>query len=278
MKNLNTNWQKTAVIAFAIFTFLFFTNSLAMAQEQPRKFKPGEFIETGGGITEEIIQCRGVGSNEECETQAYRDGEPYGTKTWSYANSLRAAVKRVEEAKEREAAKERFNNRQQNQNNNGGRNPSTIKTPPQNEQPDETADTGEGECSFEPPAPKYSNTDRFSANLAKRNIYDGYARYANGTGSAPLRVGVTFLSFTVGKSYTNTVINIPGRGAKRINDAAPPNATIYRVKSKHIVCEEYSDGVQRKQVTNDFDCFKNRDGEWVCGSGGDTPPKIIQLN
>jgi hypothetical protein len=134
------------------------------------------------------------------------------------------------------------------------------------------------ECSFEPPAPKNSNSDPFSANLAKREIYDGYKLYANGTLSAPLKIGVQFLSFQVVSPYKNIVKNVPGVGAKRINDAAPPNATIYRVKSKHIVCEEYSNGVYRKQVTSDYDCFKNRDGEWVCGSGGDVPPKIIQLN
>ncbi len=133
------------------------------------------------------------------------------------------------------------------------------------------------DCSFEPPAPKFSNSDPFSANLAKREIYDGYKLYANGTLSAPLQVGVQFLSFQLGSSYKNIVKNIPGVGAKRINDAAPPNQTIYRVKSKHIVCEEYSNGVSRKQVTSDYDCFKNRDGEWVCGSGGDVLPVIIQL-
>lgn len=133
------------------------------------------------------------------------------------------------------------------------------------------------ECSFEPPAPKHSNSDAFSANLAKREIYDGYKLYANGTLSAPSRVSVQFLLFQVGSSYKNTVKNVPGVGAKRINDAAPPNQTIYRVKSKHIVCEEYSNGVYRKQVTGDYDCFKNRDGEWVCGSSGNAPPKIIQL-
>ncbi len=138
--------------------------------------------------------------------------------------------------------------------------------------------TQKAECSFEPPAPKHSNSDPFSANLAKREIYDGYKLFANGTLSAPLKVGVQFLSFQVVGPYKNIVKNIPGVGAKRINDAAPPNTTIYRVKSKHIVCEEYSDGVYRKQVTSDYDCFTNRDGEWVCGSGGDVPPKIIQLN
>jgi hypothetical protein len=92
-----------------------------------------------------------------------------------------------------------------------------------------------------------------------------------------LRLGVISISFQVDKSFENTVRNIPGVGAQRINDAAPANTTIYRVKSKHIVCEEYRDAIQRREVTSDYDCFRNREDEWVCGSGGTVPPRIIQL-
>lgn len=228
------------------------------------KFQPGEYIETGGGIIDEILECRGAGENRECKTQAFRDGAAIGVGIWQDVSGLRRAVNRVQSSK-------RNQNEVAPQNAADGNTAQTVQNTP-------AASPQKAECSFEPPAPKHSNSDPFSANLAKREIYDGYKLFANGTLSAPLKVGVQFLSFQVVGPYKNIVKNIPGVGAKRINDAAPPNTTIYRVKSKHIVCEEYSDGVYRKQVTSDYDCFKNRDGEWVCGSGGDVPPKIIQLN
>lgn len=99
---------------------------------------------------------------------------------------------------------------------------------------------------------------------------------ANGTGSPPLKVGVTFVNFQVSKPFTNIVRVDPGVGAYRINDAAPVNATIYPVKSEHIVCEQYRDRTYRRSVANKCACFKNRDGEWVCGADG--IPKITQLN
>jgi hypothetical protein len=130
--------------------------------------------------------------------------------------------------------------------------------------------TADDNCDFDPPGAKIFNADKFSAALARRVIYDRYRMFANGTLLAPLKVGVTFLSFQVGKPFTNIV-----RGAFRINDAAPAGATIYPVKSKHIVCEQYRDSTRRKQIESNFACFKNKDGEWVCGI--DSIPKIIQL-
>jgi hypothetical protein len=131
---------------------------------------------------------------------------------------------------------------------------------------DEDADSN---CEFEPPA-KVSNRDEFSSELAKRKIYDNYELGVTGGVTAPLKVGVTFLSFQVGKSFTNIA-----RGGYRINDAAPVNATIYRVTSKHIVCEQYRDTVLRRQVESKYACFRDRDGAWTCGIDGF--PKIKQL-
>jgi hypothetical protein len=265
MKNLNTTWQTTIFVLIAVFGFVLFANSSVAAQD--KKFKAGDRVLASPTFMDDEkywYKCTYVKFDNSTNSPyvVKCDDREYYVQS-KYIRLLNEAEMRVDSEK-------------RNQTNADNRN----QTAGQAEQIEQQAGTTSvaGECSFEAPAPKYSNTDRFSANLAKRNIYDGYERYANGTLSAPLRVGVMFLSFEVGKPYTNTVRNIPGRGAQRINDAAPPNATIYRVKSKHIVCDEYSDGVQRKQVTSDYDCFKNRDGEWVCGSGGDVPPKIIQLN
>jgi hypothetical protein len=228
------------------------------------KFQPGEYIETGGGITEEILECRGAGANRECKTQAFRDGAPVGGGNWQYVSDLQRGVNRVQSYKRNDDQTGRRDAAQDNVADAVDKNAQNIPAP------DPT-------CNFEPPAPKPANSDLFSANLAKRKIYDGYKINVNGTLSAPLRVGVLFVSFQVDQSYKNIVRNRPGVGAQRINDAAPPNATIYRVKSKHVVCEEYRDGLQRREVTSDYDCFKNRDGEWACGSSGDVPPRIIQL-
>ena len=131
------------------------------------------------------------------------------------------------------------------------------------------------DCSFSAPLADTSKTAKPSEQLFKRKIYDNYHVIVNGTGSAPLKLGVTFLSFQMSKPFTNIVRVDPGVGAYRINDAAPVNATIYPVKSEHIVCEEYRDRTLRKRVENKYACFKNRDGEWSCGADG--IPKITQL-
>lgn len=131
-------------------------------------------------------------------------------------------------------------------------------------------------CTYEPPGPAVTGRSGFSEALAKRRIYDQYGRSANGTLSAPLRIGVTFLDFTLGGTYRNTVANVPGRGAQRRHGGAPVGATIYTFRSKHVVCEQYRDGVKRRMVEGTHACFVDRDGEWTCPSENDT--RITQLD
>src|SRR5258706_3788396 len=133
-----------------------------------------------------------------------------------------------------------------------------------------------GECASNAPAVDRSGTAKASETLFKGVIYYNYNLAANGTGQGPLKVGVVFLSFQVGAPFSNTVSNVPGIGAQRKNDAAPVNAAIYPVRSKHIVCEQYRDRSLRRQIESNYACFKNRDGQWVCGVDGF--PKIVQLN
>lgn len=231
------------------------------------KFQPGEYIDMGEGSIYEILECRGAGENAQCRTQAYRDGGAANVRVWQYVSDLRAAVERVRFAKKREAG-------ERGETPNTGGNPNQ-KQPTQND--GATTEQGAAECSFEPPAPKHSNSAGFSVGLAKRELFDTYGWSANGTLSAPLRVGVVFLTFQALKPYKNIVRVNPARGAERLNDAAPPNTIIYPVKSKHIVCEEYRDGVKRRQIEGEYDCFKNKESEWVCGSSGKLP-KITQLD
>jgi len=128
------------------------------------------------------------------------------------------------------------------------------------------------DCDFAPPGPETAGTDRFSAAVAKREIYDNYKiGVRNGGTTSPLNIGVTFLTLEVGGSFRNIAT-----AGYRINDAAPVNATIYHVRSKHIVCEQYRDSTLRRQVESGYSCFKNRDNEWACGIDG--VPKITQLN
>ncbi|MDC7682684.1 hypothetical protein PQU92_05315 [Asticcacaulis sp. BYS171W] len=114
-----------------------------------------------------------------------------------------------------------------------------------------------------------------SKAVFQRKIYDNYAMNANGTLSAPQRVGIIFESFVVGAPIVNKVTNVPGKGAQRVTDAAPPNATLTPVLSVHLVCEQYRDGVQKRRVESRYFCFTSKDGEWACGGTG--IPKITLL-
>jgi hypothetical protein len=253
------------VIMFTLVGFLVLQQN-SLAQDQERPLRAGEKFEVGGGQSVEILRCRGEGRDRECEVQYYRANGPEGGPMWQAEGPLLAAQARVTAARRAEAA-----------------------TPaPAGDQPapaagdDDAAKTPDDkpaapeDCASNVPAGDSSKTAKASAELFKRKIYYIYNVLANGTGSAPLSVGVTFLNFDVGQPFTNIVRVDPVTGAHRINDAAPVNATIYPVRSKHIVCEQYRDGLQRRQVENKYNCFKNRDGEWVCGADG--IPKVIQLN
>jgi len=256
-----------AIAGLALTTVSFF-NANSLAQGQPRKFITGEMIETGGGMFAKILRCRGAGENEECEIQYYRGNAPESTPRWENTYFLRQAEERVLESQRRQA----------------GEQPETDGThqvelkpaaAPSIKEENDAAGTAPG-CSYETPPGEAGKTAKPSEQLFKRKIYDIYHVLANGTGSAPLQVGVTFLNFQLNKPFINVVHVDPGRGALRINDAAPPNATIYPVKSEHVVCEQYRDATRKRRIENKYACFKNRDGEWVCGADG--IPKTTQLN
>ncbi len=260
------NVLSVCISVLATLVFLTAVNQKSFADDGQRKFKPGEFVETGGGMSVKILQCRGAGDAEECEVQYYRGDDLESTPRWENALFLRTAEARVIESKRRER----------------GENPAPPPAEPAGPEvapvPDAENKTADhtAECEFTPPDADTSNTARPSEQLFKAKIYRIYAVLADGTGMAPLKVGVSFESFQMGRAFTNVVKVDPGRGAYRINDAAPVNAAIYPVVSKHIVCEQYRDRTLRRRVENKYACFKNRDGEWVCGADG--IPKTTQLN
>jgi hypothetical protein len=253
----------------ATLVFLTAVNQKSFADDTQRKYKPGEIVDTGGGMSVKILQCRGEGDAEECEVQYYRGDDLESTPRWENASFIRTAEARILEFKKRERGENAA--------------PQTVEPARPEAAPVPDAENGEhknaadqAECDFTKPATDTSAAAKPSEQLFKAKVYRIYAVLADGTGMAPLRVGVTFESFQMGRAFTNVVKVDPGRGAYRINDAAPVNATIYPVLSRHIVCEQYRDGIQRRRVENKYACFKNRDGEWVCGADG--IPKTTQLN
>ena len=263
-----TDFRLSSIFLVAIVflgSFILSDNSVAQGR---RTFKPGEMVDTGGGMSAKILQCRGAGDNEECEIQYYRGEVLESIPRWENTFFLRNAEERILNEKRRLAGEQPETER-------------IDREQPQPALPDEAGktevnDNTAGACSYITPPGDGSKTAKASEQLFKRKIYDRYNVFANGTMQAPLRVGVTYLSFQVAQPYKNIVRVDPVMGAYRVNDAAPVNALVYPVKTEHIVCEQFRDRTNRKRVANKYACFKNRDGDWVCGADG--IPKTTQLN
>lgn len=232
------------------------------AVAQARQYQPGEMVRMEGGEAYRIVRCFGTGEWDDCEVEAYQDGRLARTGTLRMSiRNLRAGEARRAAASGQAAA------------------PSTPpSTPapanPRPSTPPVAAAPGgpaASTCTWSPPGPAVSARTAFSQALARRKIYDHYARRANGTLQAPRRVGVVFLSYTPGASYRNTVQNVPGQGAQRRHAGAPVNATVYTFRSRHMVCDQFGDGsVARRMVEGTHACYISRDEEWVCASENDT--------
>lgn len=265
-----TSLRLLALCVLTVFVLLgiFLMNQNSLAQNQQRRFKPGEMVEVGGGQFVKILECRGVGDNEECNVQYYRGDTLESTPRWENTFLLYRAEERVLNSKKQQAEEHA-------QAENIDR-PKPQPAPPAEAKETEVDEKRRADCSFVAPPADTSKTAKASEELFKRKIYDNYHVSVNGSTTAPLQLGVTFLNFQVSKPFTNIVRVDPVTGAHRINDAAPVNATIYPVRSQHIICEQYRDGTRRLRVENKYACFKNRDGEWVCGADG--IPKTTQLN
>jgi hypothetical protein len=123
------------------------------------------------------------------------------------------------------------------------------------------------DCSFVPPPGTFTNRSPASVALFKRIVYDKKMMFVNGSIGRPVRIAISFLSVEMGKSYKNTVSVVPGRGAKRINDAAPVNAVIYPATVKYIICEDYNPGIERKMVEAKHEFYIDRFGKWTSSEG-----------
>jgi hypothetical protein len=140
--------------------------------------------------------------------------------------------------------------------------------------PNATAAPKSPECSFDAPTATVSKTAPASEQLFKRVIYDWFAQFINGGTTSPLKVGVTFVEFQMSKPFVNRVTNDSGTGAHLLHDGAPPDATIYPVKTKYIHCRAYRDSIQREIVEENFACFKDKFGDWTCPT--DSVRKILE--
>ncbi len=121
------------------------------------------------------------------------------------------------------------------------------------------------ECSYDAAVGTVSRTDQASAQLFKRVLYNWFNLDVKEGGTTnPLKVGVTFLEFQMGAPFTNRVFVDPGTGAQRLNDGAPVGATVYPVKTTYIHCGRYRGSTERRVTQQNFACFKDRFGDWVC--------------
>lgn len=125
------------------------------------------------------------------------------------------------------------------------------------------------ECPFNEPAGTVSRASKPSAALFKRVIYEWKVAISNGR-----KVGITFQSFQMGRSYRNVVLTVPGLGAQLKHTGAPLGATIYELKTTYLFCDKYTDSTIRWLVESQFACFKNEDGDWVCPV--DSVPKYLE--
>lgn len=126
--------------------------------------------------------------------------------------------------------------------------------PPQNETT-ETQTVTEG-CSFDEPAGAVSAASKPGAETFKRVIFERYRDNSNSR-----KVGITYQTFTLGKSYVN---HLTGSGL--LYDGAPQGATIYPVKTKFRFCDRHTDSTIRWEYDAQYSCFKDKFGEWVCPS------------
>ena len=112
------------------------------------------------------------------------------------------------------------------------------------------------DCQFNEPPGTVSKTSQPSAETFKRVIFEQYRDNSNGR-----KVGITYQTFSLGKSYVNRLT-----GSGLLHDGAPQGATIYSVKTKFIFCDKHTDSTIRWEYDAQYSCFKDKFGDWACPS------------
>jgi len=129
-------------------------------------------------------------------------------------------------------------------------------------------------CPMNEPPGKVTKASAASAALFKRVIFERMAaKIGSGAVSAPKKIGLTFQEFQMGKAYKNTLTS-SRLGDKRLHDGAPVGAMIYPIKTKFQKCELYDRSITRWLIQENFACFKDRFGDWVCPA--DSVPKFLE--
>lgn len=112
------------------------------------------------------------------------------------------------------------------------------------------------DCQFNEPPGTISKTSKPSAETFQRVIFEQYRDNSNGR-----KVGITYQTFSLGKSYVNRLT-----GSGLMHDGAPQGATIYSVKTKFIFCDKHTDSTIRWEYDAQYSCFKDKFGDWACPS------------
>jgi hypothetical protein len=123
------------------------------------------------------------------------------------------------------------------------------------------------ECTFEEPPGKVTRASKPSAELFKRVFFEWLQSKSNGR-----QIGLTFQTFQVGTPVANRVTT-----SGLLYRTAPAGATIYPIKANYIFCDRYDGQTIRRVYEDQFECFKDKFGDWVCGGGTAQPKSQIYL-
>lgn len=102
-----------------------------------------------------------------------------------------------------------------------------------------------------------------SAALFRQKITDSITMGAYGN----YWYGVKLDGFAVGTPVRNTVSVVPGVGATRVTNGAPPGATLYPVSTTMSVCDGAPGGSSSWRTSQKkYFCFVSKENEWTCGA------------
>lgn len=187
--------QQFVVAAFTVLVCLFAAHASATAQGTVRKYKAGDKIDMGRGVTYEIVECRVTPNTreEECDFIAFsEDGSASNINTVPVTR-LRRDEQLVKAEKKRQDV---INGR----NKKGNQPKPQPAEPPQQEEPEtEASDEPEITVSASQLYKEYSNND-----TAARNKYVG--RTVRVTGAIIYNLSETSFSARFSKTYTGSTI------------------------------------------------------------------------
>lgn len=95
----------------------------------------------------------------------------------------------------------------------------------------------------------------------KRAILGNYEAEINLSMTSPSKVGLTFQEFQIGPPSPNRVTR---QGVE--HSTAAVGEKIYPVRTRHTFCRLYKGGPTRTFYEGRYDCFKDKQSEWVCAT------------